>query len=603
MISRNALNPIWEETFDIEIHLPELAFIRFTILDVSANIVTAQRVVPVTKLRSGYRHLRLHNDVDQPLPLSQLFLCTQFLDGDLVEEDGPQGSRIPGSAGSKAASSGGSASGATETGPRKRMSFLVVHDISEHSPYAILKVPENATTRDVIRQAITKAGGGGGNEHEYVLLEEVLAPSANGEDFLTTPPTQQRMVGMDECPLHIRNRWKSDSKFVLKRVGADPSWRARLGNLMIEENSQSLLPASRRRHSTHFDALDEEVSGSEDTSGGPEKKDVDNFLVCVFNVSSKVSYSILQVPKTSNALDVITMALQKSRRGEGDEDKPEKFALVEETDPPSGNSVLNGPQGGKKGAKGKRKRVLDSSDNVYLVQLAWKGAGRLILEEKEKLLREGQLHMDFGHHNSHLNVCETHSEPLGGGFGMAGKVSPRIRRSSKIIASGVRRISRSFYGGDSSSSHVHVNLNVPHGVPARRPKQRRVTTAAAMSPSPSSLSASNASSSSVISPANGEVFSRGEAEAVVGPHLDVPGRPRRSFGGGRRRSQLTESTSLDPGVGTSDSNSPVQQRATVGGDVNGKLLVPPGEEGGGAEKTPAAGRKLSKVNLRKLKIW
>ena len=31
MISRNALNPIWEETFEIEVHLPELAFARFTV--------------------------------------------------------------------------------------------------------------------------------------------------------------------------------------------------------------------------------------------------------------------------------------------------------------------------------------------------------------------------------------------------------------------------------------------------------------------------------------------------------------------------------------------------------------------------------------------
>ena len=67
------------------------------------------------------------------------------------------------------------------------------------------QVPESATTRDVIRQAVSKAGQEGA-EHEYVLLEEVVAPSANGEDFLTTPPTHQRMVGMDECPLFIRNR-------------------------------------------------------------------------------------------------------------------------------------------------------------------------------------------------------------------------------------------------------------------------------------------------------------------------------------------------------------------------------------------------------------
>ena len=38
------------------------------------------------------------------------------------------------------------------------MSFLVVHDISDASPYAILKVPENATTRDVIKQAVMKGG-------------------------------------------------------------------------------------------------------------------------------------------------------------------------------------------------------------------------------------------------------------------------------------------------------------------------------------------------------------------------------------------------------------------------------------------------------------
>ena len=36
--------------------------------------------------------------------------------------------------------------------PPKRMSFLVVHDISDQSPYAILKVPQNATTKDVIKQ-------------------------------------------------------------------------------------------------------------------------------------------------------------------------------------------------------------------------------------------------------------------------------------------------------------------------------------------------------------------------------------------------------------------------------------------------------------------
>ena len=34
-------------------------------------------------------------------------------------------------------------------------------------------MPENATTRDVIKQAVSKAGSTAGSEHEYVLLEEV----------------------------------------------------------------------------------------------------------------------------------------------------------------------------------------------------------------------------------------------------------------------------------------------------------------------------------------------------------------------------------------------------------------------------------------------
>ena len=54
------------------------------------------------------------------------------------------------------------------------MSFLVVHDINDQTPYAILKIHEDATTRDVIRQAVSKIGvAAARSEHDYVLLEEV----------------------------------------------------------------------------------------------------------------------------------------------------------------------------------------------------------------------------------------------------------------------------------------------------------------------------------------------------------------------------------------------------------------------------------------------
>ena len=97
--------------------------------------------------RPGYRHLRLHNEMDQPLPLSQLFLCSQFNE---EEVDDKHANEDYSSAATNAPNS--------EKLGRKRMSFLVVHDISDSSPYAILKVPENATTRDVIKQAVLKGG-------------------------------------------------------------------------------------------------------------------------------------------------------------------------------------------------------------------------------------------------------------------------------------------------------------------------------------------------------------------------------------------------------------------------------------------------------------
>ena len=164
-----------------------------------------------------------------------------------------------------------------------------------------------------------------------------------------------------------------------------------------------------------------------------------------------------------------------------------KTYLLSLLDPPPQHPASGpGPSAGagKKAQKAKRKRVLDSNENVYLVQLAWKGSGRLILEEREKLLRQGQIQLSADPSHSHLNVCETQSDPLGG-LAIAGKMSPRIRRSSKIIASGVRRLSRSFYGADSNLSVASPSLGgssqqlSPPGLyQQRQSRQRRVTTAA-----------------------------------------------------------------------------------------------------------------------------
>ena len=94
---------------------------------------------------------------------------------------------------------------------------------------------------------------------------------------------------------------------------------------------------------------------------------------------------------------MINLALTKSRRNVEEEEEdtinPDRFALIEEIEAP-GPNTLHSPapmtsMGQKSGKNKKRRRMLDPQENVYLVQLGWKGSGKLIMEEKdERLLRE-----------------------------------------------------------------------------------------------------------------------------------------------------------------------------------------------------------------------
>jgi len=51
---------------------------------------------------------------------------------------------------------------------------------------------------------------------------------------------------------------------------------------------------------------------------------------------------------------------------------------------------------------------LEAKENVYLVQLSWKGGARLVLEERCRSMSNPS---DGSHHS---NVCETLSDPQGG---------------------------------------------------------------------------------------------------------------------------------------------------------------------------------------------
>lgn len=53
VVKRNALNPIWNDTFFFKVMFHDLAFLRFSVIDNDTNHMVSQRVIPLKCLRPG----------------------------------------------------------------------------------------------------------------------------------------------------------------------------------------------------------------------------------------------------------------------------------------------------------------------------------------------------------------------------------------------------------------------------------------------------------------------------------------------------------------------------------------------------------------------
>ncbi len=333
VVQRNSLNPVWNDTFFFQILFRDLTFIRFSIVDANTGHVMAQRVTPLKHLKPGYRHVRLRNNQNQPLYLSTLFIYSrteeESLDDNIAE--------------SSFAREG--ASGLTETsgvlgkpdirypGVKRRMFFLMVYGVTPDEPSSILKITQESTTQEVILQALQKINLGSEKINDYVLVEEV---SRGWEKKDREFPATQRVLDPDECPLQAQAQWQGEGRFLLKRLGDDPSSRAWL----------SSIRSTRIRQPRTWE-------------------DDDNFLVCIYNVSIDIPYAILKVPRSACAQDVLAQALIKARRLEN----PSQFVLIEELE-----------YGGNK-----HQRVLSDDENIYRTQAHWPTLGRFILHERDAI--------------------------------------------------------------------------------------------------------------------------------------------------------------------------------------------------------------------------
>lgn len=371
-IKKNALNPIWNDTFFFKVMFYDLAFLKFSVYESDATHLVSQRVIPLKCLRPGYRHVRLRTATNQPLSMASLFVYSH-VEEESLERTSDEADEFAGStittntddertANSEAIpNADASTSKPSLIGAniplKRRMFFLMVYGVVNEEPYTILKITQESSTQEVITQALQKSAGNRQppNVNDYILVEEVRRGWEKKDRDL---PATQRVLDMFEKPLQAQGLWRGEGRFILKRIGDDPSSRAWL---------TSIRSVSERRSST----VGATVTGGED---GPSSwDDAESFLVCIYNVSPDIPYAILKVPISATAQDVLAQSLVKARRMEN----PNNFVLVEELE--------FGSSGSSSSSNNTQQRPLHDDENVYLTQANWKTIGRFILQDRSQV--------------------------------------------------------------------------------------------------------------------------------------------------------------------------------------------------------------------------
>eukprot|EP00066_Takifugu_rubripes_P004591 XP_003968055.1 PREDICTED: 1-phosphatidylinositol 4,5-bisphosphate phosphodiesterase delta-1 isoform X1 [Takifugu rubripes] len=82
-ISNNGFNPMWNHRFQFDVHVPELAMVRFVVEDydsTSQNDLIGQYCLPLTSIQNGYRHVPLLTKRGDIISSAGLFLNLMLID-------------------------------------------------------------------------------------------------------------------------------------------------------------------------------------------------------------------------------------------------------------------------------------------------------------------------------------------------------------------------------------------------------------------------------------------------------------------------------------------------------------------------------------------
>ncbi|KAK2188257.1 hypothetical protein NP493_138g02010 [Ridgeia piscesae] len=75
-VQHNGYNPLFDESFEFQVNLPELALVRFAVLDDDyiGDEFISQYTIPFECLQTGYRHIRLKSNTGDVIPNCTLFV-------------------------------------------------------------------------------------------------------------------------------------------------------------------------------------------------------------------------------------------------------------------------------------------------------------------------------------------------------------------------------------------------------------------------------------------------------------------------------------------------------------------------------------------------
>ncbi|KPP79148.1 1-phosphatidylinositol 4,5-bisphosphate phosphodiesterase epsilon-1-like [Scleropages formosus] len=132
-IHRNTLNPMWNEQFVFLVHFEDMAFLRIAVVENNSSQVTGQRILPIKALKTGYRHIQLRNQHNEPLEISSLFIYSRRT------EENPTGNSLP-----------ASVLFSTEEQQAAVQHKVTVHGVPGPEPFTVVNVNERTTVRQLL---------------------------------------------------------------------------------------------------------------------------------------------------------------------------------------------------------------------------------------------------------------------------------------------------------------------------------------------------------------------------------------------------------------------------------------------------------------------